>query len=95
MSHIKLKIKINISFFICGNIFPLKNNPCKYIGTNIQKIKDFQYYMYIILNEPFESDNLGKRGMTFSDMVKRVHGAEKVENHWSKHLKMIQMHIWK
>jgi hypothetical protein len=44
-----------------------KNNPnlSKCICTNIEKINDFQYYMHIIWNEPFESDNLGKGQMTF------------------------------
>ena len=42
-----------------------KNNPSKCIHTNIEKIKDFQYCMHIIWNAPFESDNLGKGGMTF------------------------------
>jgi hypothetical protein len=31
----------------------------------MDKIKDFQYYMHIIWNEAFESDNPGKGGMTF------------------------------
>jgi hypothetical protein len=43
-------------------IFHYKNNPSKCICTNIEKIKDFQYDMHIILNVPFESDNLGKGG---------------------------------
>jgi hypothetical protein len=31
----------------------------------MEEIKDFQYDMHIIWNEPFQSDNLGKGGMTF------------------------------
>jgi hypothetical protein len=46
-------------------IFLYKNNPSKCICTGIEKIKGFQYYMHVILNEPFESDNFGKGGMTF------------------------------
>jgi hypothetical protein len=45
--------------------------------SNVEKIKDFQYDMHIMWNEPFESDNLGKGGMTFSHMVKRLHGANR------------------
>jgi hypothetical protein len=59
-------------------IFHYKNNPSKCICTNIEKIEDFQYYMHIIWNEPFESDNLGKGRMTFWHMVKRVHGAKRL-----------------
>jgi hypothetical protein len=45
------------------DIFHYKNNPSKCVCTNIEKIKDFQYDMHIIWNEPFEPANLGKGGM--------------------------------
>jgi hypothetical protein len=51
--------------FLSVEIFHYKNNPSKCIRTNIEKIKDFQYYTHIIWNEPFELDNSGKEGMTF------------------------------
>jgi hypothetical protein len=44
--------------------------------------------MCIIWNESFESDNPGKGGMTLWHMVKTVHGAKKVENHWSSYFLM-------
>jgi hypothetical protein len=50
MPHITLKIKINISL-LSVEIFYHKNNPSKCICINIEKIKDFQYYMHIIWNE--------------------------------------------
>jgi hypothetical protein len=56
--HILNKNKDKYFTFLYVEIFHYKNNPSK--CTNIEKIKDFQYYMYIIWNEPFESDNLGK-----------------------------------
>jgi hypothetical protein len=59
-------------------IFHYKNNPSKCIYTDIEKMKDFQYYMHIIWNEPFESDNLGNEGMTFWHMAKRVRGAKRL-----------------
>jgi hypothetical protein len=51
--------------FLSVEIFHYKNNPSKCICTNIEKIKDFQYYMHIIWNEPVESDNLEKGRKTF------------------------------
>jgi hypothetical protein len=63
-------------------IFHYKNNPSRCIRTNLKNIKKIQYYMHIVWNEPFESDNLGKGRMTFSHLVKKVHGAKNVENHW-------------
>jgi hypothetical protein len=71
-------------------IFHYKNNQSKCICTNREKIKDFQYCMHIIWNEPFESDDLGKGGMTFWNMMKRVHGAKRAENHWSRALPLHQ-----
>jgi hypothetical protein len=47
-------------------------------------MKDFQYYIHIIWNELLESDSLGKGGMTFWHMMKKLHGAKKVENHWCR-----------
>jgi hypothetical protein len=79
MSHILLKIKVNISLLYLWKYSLIKIIQVNiYIYTNIENINYFQYYMHIIWNEPFESDNLGKGGMTY--MVKRVHVAKKVEN---------------
>jgi hypothetical protein len=62
-------------------IFHYKNNPSKCICTNIKQINDFLYYMHIIWNEPFESDNLGKGGNDILIYGEKGAWGKKVENH--------------
>jgi hypothetical protein len=57
-----IQVLKSINIFYCYKFVKLhyKTNPSKCICTNIGKIRNFQQFMHIILNAPFESDYLGK-----------------------------------
>jgi hypothetical protein len=65
-------------------IFHYKNNPSKCICTIMDKIKDFQYYMHIIWNGPFESRQSWKGGDDVLTYGEKGAWGKKFENQCSK-----------